>query len=137
MISSPQAEIQKLIYDTLSASTALAPLVEGIYDMVPPDPWGTVQGYVSFGPTQVVNDDAECLVNQDHYIQIDCWSRQHSVHCKRMVDTVAAALNNAPLALSDNGLIGITVENRQVLRDPDGLTAHGILSVKVMVEEMP
>lgn len=142
MISSPQAELQKLIYLTLSADAGVMALANDVYDPVPPLPFNpfaidTKNGYVSFGPTQVVNDDADCITAGEHYFQIDCWSREVGFpHVKRMVDAVAVALNDRQdLELNDNALVGITVENRQVLRDPDGLTSHGILSVRAWIEE--
>ena len=142
MISSPQAELQKLIYLTLSNDAGVMALANDIFDPVPPQPFdaftvGTKNGYVSFGPTQVINDDADCVTGGEHYFQIDCWSREVGFpHCKRMVDAVAVALNDRQdLELADNALVGISVENRNVFRDPDGLTSHGVLSVRAWIEE--
>jgi hypothetical protein len=138
MISSPQAELQKLIYQTLSADTGVMTLADEIYDAVEPEPFaGPHQAYVSFGPTDVVEDDAECLTAGRHTFQIDCWSRQvGSRHCKELVDAVAHALHEQPLELTDNALAEIYVDLRQVMRDPDGLTTHGVVQVTAMVEEL-
>lgn len=141
MISSPQAELQKLIYETLIADAQVMAQANDVFDPVPPLPFnafdaGTKNGYISFGPTQVVNDDAECITAGEHNFQIDCWSRDVGFpHCKRMVDAVARALNNKELDLTDNAFVGMTIENRQVFRDPDGLTSHGVVSVRVFIEE--
>lgn len=137
MISSPQAELQKLIFDTLKADATLTALTDDVYDAVPPEAWdGTINGYVSFGPTDVVIDDADCITGGQHTFQIDCWSRQvGSVHCKRMVDAVYAALHEQPLTLADNALVEIYVALRQVMRDPDGLTTHGIIQVTALIDE--
>jgi len=140
MITSPQAELQKLIYDTLKADAAVTSLTDGVYDSVPPQPWNDKahNGYITFGPADVINEDAECIISGLHTIQIDCWSRQiGSVHCKRMVDAVYAALHAQPLVMSQNGLGGIAVILRQVFRDPDGLTTHGVVQVQADVQENP
>lgn len=137
MTSSPQAELQKLIYDVLIADADVMAQADAIYDAVPPDPWGGAHnGYVSFGPSDVIDDDAECITGGQHTFQIDCWSRQvGSPHCKRLVDAVSAALHEQPLTLTDNALVEIYITLRQVLRDPDGLTTHGIIQVTALVEE--
>lgn len=141
MISSPQAELQKLLYETLIGNDGVMAQANDVYDPVPPKPFdaftaGSKNGYLSFGPTQVLNDDAECITAGEHIFQIDCWSREVGFpHCKRMVDAVAAALNNKEFELIDNAFVGMSVENRQVFRDPDGLTSHGVVSLRVWIEE--
>jgi hypothetical protein len=135
--TNPQIELQKLIYDTLVADAAVTALVDGVYDFVPPECWdGPHNGYISFGPVDVVEDDAACITAGIHTFQIDCWSRQkNSTHCKRVVDTVYAALHQQPLQLTINALAEMGVILRQVFRDPDGLTTHGVIQVQAQIEE--
>lgn len=133
---SAQAELQKLIYDTLKADASVMALASDVYDSVPEQPWGARKGYISFGPSDVVDDDADCISSGDHTFQIDCWSRQvGSVHAKRMVDAVKDALHGRPLKLSENALVEMRVTMRRVFRDPDGLTTHGVVMVSAMIEE--
>ena len=134
------AELQKLLFDTLKGNVAVMALAQDIYDAVPPDPfdvWGPKKAYISFGPSDSFNEDAECQTNSVHTVQIDCWSRQvGSVHCKRMVDAVYAVLHdNSSLELSVNALQQMQVVLRQVYRDPDGLTTHGVLQVQAQIQE--
>jgi len=134
----PQTELQKLLYDTLTGDTNVMALADGVYDRVPPEPWaGPNKGYVSFGAADVINEDAECLTTGLHTVQIDCWSRQvGSVHCKRLVDAVYAVLHeNSSLTLSVNALAQTRIILRQVFRDPDGLTTHGVIQVEASIEE--
>jgi hypothetical protein len=135
-----QIELQKLLYDTLSGDTAVMTLADKVYDAVPPEPFnpfGPKKAYITFGASDVFNEDAECLILSTHTVQIDCWSRQvGSVHCKRMVDAVYAVLHgNSSLDLSSNALVEMQVVLRQVFRDPDGLTTHGVLQVQAEIEE--
>lgn len=135
---SAQAELQKLILDTLKADAAVMALANGIYDRVPTSPWGSasINGYISFGPADVVEDDADCIIGGEHTFQIDCWSRQVGmVHAKRMVDAVKAALHEQELSLAQNALVDLRVTMRRVVPDPDGLTSHGIVMVAAMIEE--
>ncbi|MCO6386353.1 DUF3168 domain-containing protein [Aliihoeflea sp. 40Bstr573] len=136
---SAQAELQKLILDTLKADAAVMALANGAYDRVPSSPWGpdSINGYISFGPTDVVEDDADCIISGEHTVQIDCWSRQVGmVHAKRMVDAVKAALHEQELTLAESALVDMRVTMRRVVADPDGLTSHGIVMIRAMIEEV-
>lgn len=133
---SASADLQKLIYDTLKANTAVMVLVNGVYDSVPSSPWGAKEGYISFGPVDVVEDDAECIIGGIHSVQIDCWSRKvGAVHCKQIVDAVKAALHEKDLQLLSDGLVQMRITMRRVFRDPDGLTYHGVVTVEADIEE--
>jgi hypothetical protein len=144
MQESPQAELQKVVYDALVGTPAVMALVNGVWDQVPPKPFdpfkGPHNGYVAFGPLNAINDDAECIVSTESFLQIDCWSRQvGQVHCKRITDAVCAALHNRDMAYleatSANGFVLMQVDARQVLRDPDGATTHGVITLRCLVEE--
>lgn len=133
-------DLQKLLFETLTADGNVMALADAVYDAVPPepfDPWGPNKGYITLGAHDSFNEDAECITQSTHTVQIDCWSRQvGSVHCKRMADAVYALLHdNSSLELTDNNLIQMVVVLRQVFRDPDGLTTHGVIQVSAMIEE--
>lgn len=139
MSTSSQYELQKLLYETLKADADVMALADDVYDAVPPDPFNekSKNGYISFGAVDVVDDDATCITAGVHTIQLDCWSRRvGSVHCKRMVDAVRKALHEKPLQLTDNALAEIRVLMTMTMRDPDGLTTHGVLQVEAQIEEL-
>ena len=138
-MASPQVELQDLIHDALESDAAVMALVDGVWDKVPANQWGGPRNaYISFGPSDVIADDAECIVGGTHTFQVDCWSRAvGSVACKRIVDAVKNALHEKDLELADNALVEISVGFRQVFRDPDGLTTHGVVAVTAMIEEYP
>ena len=138
-MASVQVELQDLIHDTLQADTAVMALVDGVWDRVPANAWGGPRkGYISFGSTDVISDDAECIVGGTHTFQIDCWSRAVGrVACKQIVDAVKNALHEKDVELADNALVEMRVDFRQVMDDPDGLTTHGVVAVTAMIEEYP
>lgn len=133
---SVSAALQKLIFDTVTADAGVMALVNGVYDHVPKSPWGETKAYVSFGPSDVIDDDADCIAAGEHTFQIDCWSRGvGKVGCRRIVDAVKDALHARDLALPDHGLVELRVTMRRVFDDPDGRTAHGVVTVAAMIEE--
>lgn len=133
---SASSDLQKLIRDTLKADTSVMALINEIYDSVSSNPWGSKAAYISFGPVDVVEDDAECIVGGSHTVQLDCWSRRMgAVHCKQIVDAVKVALHERDVELASYGLVQMRVTTRRVFRDPDGLTTHGVVTVEADIEE--
>ncbi|MBB3743732.1 hypothetical protein FHX10_003231 [Rhizobium sp. BK591] len=131
-----QAELQKLLYDTLRATTAIMALVGGVYDRVPTDPYKDKAAYISFGPSDVVDDSADCSVSGTHSFQLDVWSKAvGQVEAKNIVDLIYRTLHEADLALTANALAEIRVDFRRVFTDSDGLTTHGVVSVTASIEE--
>lgn len=136
MADGPQVELQKLIYDTLRASQPITAIVGGVYDRVPPDPFKDLTAYISFGPTDVVDDGADCITSGLHSFQLDVWSRAvGQLEAKQLVDLIHKALHEQELVLTDNALAEIRVDFRRVFTDPDGLTTHGVVSVTASIEE--
>lgn len=129
--------LQTLLYETLRDDIATKALVAGrVYDRVPPTP---TFPYISFGPTDYQPDDADCIAGGTHTIQIDVWSRAVGFpECKNICDAVKKALHRRPLNFgeaSPDAVVEINVESVRSLRDSDGTTSHGIITVAVMIEE--
>ncbi|MBB3396873.1 DUF3168 domain-containing protein [Rhizobium sp. BK060] len=132
----PSVELQKLLYDTLRATPEIMAVVGGVYDRVPPSPYGTKNAYISFGPSDVVDDSADCSISGAHTFQIDVWSKEvGQVEAKAIVDLVFRALHEQELTMTDNALAEIRVDFRRVFTDRDGLTTHGVVSVTASIEE--
>lgn len=137
MADGPQAELQKLLYDTLRATAPVMALLGGVYDRVPTDPWKGKTAYVSFGPSDVVDDGADCINAGVHSFQLDVWSKAvGQVEAKRAVDLIFKALHEQQLALTDHALAEIRVDFRRVFPDRDPLITHGVVSVTALIEEL-
>jgi hypothetical protein len=135
-MSGPQAELQKLLYDTLRGSAAIMAIAGGAYDRVPTDPYKAKTAYISFGPSDVSEDGADCIDSGLHTFQIDVWSKAvGQVEAKQLVDLIYKALHLQDLKMTDNALAEIRVDFRRVFMDSDGLTSHGVVSVSASIEE--
>lgn len=132
---SASRELQGAIYDALVADAGAGALVgDRIYDGVPSN---NAFPYVSFGPSQEITDDAECIDGEEHFIQIDVWARDQARMgpCKDICAAVKAALHEVTLNLpSPYALAFIRVTGTRTMLDPDGITAHGIITVQAAVE---
>lgn len=131
------AELQKLIIDTLKADAAVSAIVgSNVFDYPPSsDPFPRI----TIGAFDSIPDDAECISGDEVTMQIDCWvrdgGRKHP--CSALVDAAKKALHEANLTLPDPyALSSMRVILSRVVSDPDGLTTHGILTVRALVEEV-
>jgi len=133
---SSAADFQRLIYETLKGNAAISAISNNVYDEVPKNPFGTKTAYISFGPVDTNEDDADCIMSVETTLQIDVWSRAPGfVECKRIADLVKKALHRKPLALTENALVDVWVPLVRVFRDPDGVTSHGVVQVTALIEE--
>lgn len=129
-------ELQRLLYSTLNTDAAIKAIANGVYDRVPADPFGSKTAYIVLGETDDVEDDADCITGLEKNTTIHVWSRAvGKVECKRLVDLVRKKLHRASLTLADNALVDTWVESTRAFADPDGLTTHGVVQVRCIVEE--
>jgi hypothetical protein len=134
-MATPELEMQGAIVARLKADPAVAALVNGrIYDSVPAS---AAFPYVTIGPVDSVDDTADCIAGLLVAQQIDCWSRGVGYpEVKKIVDAVRAALHDREqdMPLATNGMAYFEHRNSRIVRDPDGLTSHGILSFEAAIE---
>lgn len=137
-MADPDLELQGAIVARLKADPAVAALVNGrVYDAVPTN---AAFPYVSYGPCNAIQDDADCITAVDIAVQLDVWSRGVGFpEAKKIVDAVRNALHDQEkiMPLATNALVFIECRSSSVVRDPDGLTSHGILSFEAWIERQP
>lgn len=137
MTISPETEIQGFIVSRLKADAAVMALVNGVYDVPPDNPWGAKKAYISLGATDSTPDDADCIDGLTHVVQVDVWSRSVGMPaCKNIVAAVRRNLHQTTALLTENGLNQVNLVLSRTLRDPDGLTNHGVLQFEFRVEDL-
>jgi Protein of unknown function (DUF3168) len=132
-MASVELELQGAIVQRLKTDPAVTALIAGrVYDAVPS---GAAFPYVTIGPTDSVEDDADCITGLDVAQQVDCWSRAVGFpEVKKIADAVRASLHDFDLVLTSNALVFFEHRTTRITRDPDGLTSHGILGFEASVE---
>lgn len=129
---SPELELQGALFSILKDDPDVVALAAQVYDTVPRD---AEFPYVSFGPMDAHTDDAECITGFLIYVQIDVWSQAVGFpECKRLVDAVRHALHDQDIPLTVNALVFIEHQQSRTVRDPDGMTNHGIVEFIASVE---
>lgn len=134
---SASVSLQDVILAALLADMGVQALVGNrIYDRAPSDP-GLVYPHVTFGPSDYVPDDADCITGRIEDVQLDIWSRDQGRKwkCKAIVDAVKAALHDHEADMGDHALVSMRVMLCRVLDDPDGSTVHGVVQVEAVIDE--
>lgn len=133
-MTSPTLELQGAIVTRLKAQPAVTALIgQRIYDAVPAQP---VFPYVSFGPSDELTEDAECIDGFEISMQIDVWSRSVGFpEARQIADAVRQALHGYELNLTSNALVTFQHRITRMFRDPDGLTNHAALTFTSFTEQ--
>lgn len=91
--------------------------------------------YVTLGPSSWIDDSAECIEAREITLQIDLWGSLTSKGAvEDLTDDVATALHGwsdeTALTMHPINVVGADVED-----DPDGVSVHGYVTLRAMVED--
>jgi len=133
-MADPSLELQGAITPRLKSFAGVTAIIgQRVYDPVPEN---ATFPYVSFGPDDIVSDNAECITTFEHTIQIDCWSRKPGFsEVKRLANEVRLALHGYEFDLSSNALVLFEHRITRAFRDPDGLTSHAAVTFTAITEQ--
>jgi len=133
MAEDPDLELQGAIIARLKADAGVTALVgTRVYDRIPKE---APFPYVSYGPTDMLSDDAECINGFNIAVQIDVWSRAVGTpEAKRIGNAVRRALHDSELVLPTNTFVLLRHRQSRTLTDPDGLTSHRFVAFESIVE---
>lgn len=120
-------ELQKAIF------TVLHPVAEGrIYDTPPA---GATFPYVTIGDEQDIDDGSACGAAWEAFADVHFWSRSSAgskVELKQLMQQATPLL----VAISVTGfrVVVANAQNSRAFTDPDGLTQHGVLTVRYLID---
>lgn len=136
-MSDPALAVQEAVIGALRVSTLNAVVNGRIYDSVPATKAGATPTfpYVTFGEAQSLPERADCVDGTEHFFTVHAWSRAVGFpEVKRMVSAIRDALHEVDLEVSGFRLIDLALQNTQFMRDPDGLTSHGVMTFRAMLD---
>jgi uncharacterized protein DUF3168 len=131
-IVDPSAELRAALVRVLRQAVTKA---EGrVYG---PAPANAKYPYISIGAIQVLNEKYEGLAGAQVHVTLHAWSQERSrVEIHTIGKQVVAALDDTDEELSGADLeVRIcSFEDAQYLDDPDGVTAHAVITFRIFTD---
>ena len=128
-------DLFQAVYATLSADVGLTTLIgpNRVWDHVKA---GAPVPYVVIGDATAIDAGGDLVDAQEHTLTIHCWSEMpSSLQVKQMVAAVRAALHARPPTLQAGRCANIRCEYHETMRDPDGVSHHGVLRFRVVTQD--
>jgi hypothetical protein len=127
-----QFALQSKIFTTLNTDNTLTnTLGANVFDDVPEE---TAFPLVVLGEDTTVDFSTKDLVGSETTINIDIFSRYRgSKETKNIMDRIHTLLHDSSLTVSGVNLINLRFEFSDVIRDPDGITRHGIMRFRAII----
>ena len=126
-----QFELQTAIYSALSVDSNLtSTLGASVFDEVPDQ---SSYPFVALGEETVVEYDTKDLDGASHTINIHVWSQYKGAkETKQIMDRIHTLLHDSSLSVSGFNLIRMQFEFSDIMRDPDGVTRHGVMRFRAI-----
>ena len=136
-----QVAITKAIIGELRGNTALTSLLvdyvgaDGVFYHVPQN--FNAYPYVVVYDIDLDSDNNDVTLAFDGVINIHTWSDKRDISViGDIMKEVYNTLNRADFSIDDYVLIDIMQENEIVLRDPDGITLHGVQRFRIILQNI-
>jgi hypothetical protein len=122
-----QVEIQAAIFNTLKTSLGIP-----VYDNVPQ---ASAYPYVVIGNDTSIPFDTDNSIGSESTLTIHVWSQYRGkMEVKEILQEIYDQLNRANIAVSDCHLIECIAEFQETFLESDGLTRHGVIRFRIIVE---
>lgn len=126
-----QFAFQQAIYSALNVSALTSDLSCAVLDEVKQS-----QNYpfLTIGEETAIDYSTKDVVGGEYTVNIDVWSQyKGSKETKQIMDKVHDLLHNKNLSVTGFNLINLRFEFSDILRDPDGVTRHGVMRFRAVI----
>ena len=136
---SEQVQLTIAIIAALKADAALTALLTtyaaspAVFTHVPQDL--ETYPYVVLFDSGLSDDSNDCNLGFDGVLNIHSWTDQRDIAVIGNIQkAVYDALNHAELAMTGYSLVELHQEFSTILRDPDGITLHGVQRYRIILQ---
>ena len=117
--------LQSSVYSTLSNDNTLSSTYGASVFDVPED---TSYPYITIGEDNISEFGTKDLDGTTSTMTIHIWSEyKGSKETKQIMDRIHDLLHDSSLSVSGFNLINMRFEFSDIMRDPDGITRHGVM----------
>ena len=127
-----QFALQTTIYSTLSSDNTLTnTLGAGVFDEVVEN---ATYPFVALGEETAIDYSTKDLNGGEFTINIHVWSQYKGAkETKEIMDRIHDLLHDSSLSVSGFNLANLRFEFSDILRDPDGITRHGVMRFRAII----
>ena len=127
-----QFALQTTIYSTLSSDNTLtSTLSAGVYDEVTE---GATYPFVALGEETAIDYGTKDINGGETTINIHIWSQYKGAkETKQIMDRIHDLLHDSNLSVTGFNLINLRYEFSDIMRDPDGVTRHGVMRFRAII----
>lgn len=127
-----QFALQERIYSTLNGDSNLTSTQgAAVYDEVPEN---SSFPYVQIGGETAIDYGTKDVNGSEVTINLDVWSQyKGSKEVKNLMDRIHTLLHDSDLNVTGHNLVNLRFEFGDVLRDPDGITRHGVMRFRAVM----
>ena len=126
-------DLQSAIYSLLNNDSTLDSLVGNnkIFDNVPDD---TSYPYIQIGLETVSNIGTKTVDGNVYNVDIDVWSQYRGQkEIKEIMERIYVLCHDITISVSGADSVMSYVTNVTTLREPDGITRHGIVNINFTI----
>ena len=126
-----QFALQTTIYNALNVSAITTTLSCGVYDEVIE---GNTYPFITLGEETTIDYSTKTASGSETTINIHIWSQyKGSKQTKEIMDKVHDLLHDSNLSVTGFNLINLRFEYSDIMRDPDGITRHGVMRFRAII----
>ena len=127
-----QFALQTTIYSTLSSDNTLtSTLGSGVYDEVVES---ATYPFVALGEETAIDYSTKNTNGGETTINVHIWSQyKGSKETKQIMDRIHDLLHDSNLSVTGFNLINLRFEFSDIMRDPDGVTRHGVMRFRAII----
>jgi len=127
-----QFALQTAIYTKLSTDNELTvTLGAKVFDDIPEE---TAYPYVQIGEDVAGDWSTKDATGSEITVHLDVWSRYRgSLELKNIMDRIHTLLHDSSLSVTGTNFINMRFEFSDTIRDPDGITRHGVMRFRAIM----